>query len=44
MTSKPPEMSLFQGMPSLHIDNNKMRPEEEETARDQKRRQKEVKN
>lgn len=43
MNSKPPELTIFQGMPSLHIDNNQMRPEEEEDIRDRQRRQKEVK-
>jgi hypothetical protein len=43
MTSQPPELSLFQGMPSLHIDNKKMRPEEEEEIRDRERRRNEVK-
>lgn len=42
MNSKPPELTIFQGMPSLHIDNHKMRPEEEEAIRDQQRRAKEV--
>lgn len=42
MNIKPPELTIFQGMPSLHIDNSKMRPEEEEAIRDQARRNKEV--
>lgn len=43
MSSKPPELTIFQGMPSLHIDNNRIRPEEEEEIQDRKRREKEVK-
>lgn len=42
MNPKPPEMTIFQGVPSLHIDNNKMRPEEEEEIHDRKRREGEV--
>lgn len=42
MNSKPPEMTIFQGMPSLHIDNNKITREEEEAIKDQARLQKEV--
>lgn len=42
MNIKPPELTIFQGMPSLHIDNTKMRPEEEEAIQDQARRKKEV--
>lgn len=42
MNSKPPELTIFQGMPSLHIDNNQMRPEELEEIEDRKRRQQEV--
>lgn len=43
MNSKPPELTIFQGMPSLHIDNNRIMPEEEEEIRDRQRRKKEVK-
>lgn len=42
MNIKPPELTIFQGMPSLYIDNTKMRPEEEEAIQDQARRNKEV--
>ncbi len=42
MNSKPPELTIFQGIPSLHIDNNQMRPEELEEIQDRERRRKEV--
>lgn len=42
MNSKQPELTIFQGAPSIHVDNNQMRIEEEEAIEDAKRRQKEV--
>lgn len=35
-------MSIFQGGPSIHVDNNKQRIEEEEAIQDQIRRNAEV--
>lgn len=42
MNSKQPELSIFQGVPSIYVDKNQQRAEEEEAIRDQARRQKEV--
>jgi hypothetical protein len=42
MNSKQPELSIFQGVASIHVDNNQLRAEEEEAIQDQKRRQAEV--
>lgn len=42
MNNKAGEFSLFQGAPSIHIDNNQQRIEEEEALQDQIRRNAEV--
>jgi hypothetical protein len=42
MNTKQNEFSIFQGVPSIHIDNNKLRAEEEETKADEIRRNAEV--
>ncbi|CAG9804711.1 unnamed protein product [Chironomus riparius] len=42
MNSKQPELTIFNGAPSIHIDNNQPRIEEEEAIEDQRRRQKEL--
>jgi hypothetical protein len=42
MNSKQPELTIFNGAPSIHIDNNQLRIEEEEAIQDHKRRQIEV--
>lgn len=42
MNTKQPELTIFQNSPSIHVDNNQMRIEEEEAIQDQKRRQVEV--
>lgn len=42
MNSKQPELTIFNGAPSIHIDNNQQRIEEEEAIQDQIRREKEV--
>jgi hypothetical protein len=44
MNAKQPELTIFQGAPSIHIDNNQMRAEEIEAIEDQKRRDAEVRN
>lgn len=44
MNNKQPELTLFQGISSIHIDNNQMQREEEEAIEDQKRRDAEVRN
>lgn len=43
MNSKGTEFSIFQGAPSIHVDNNQQRFEEEEALKDQARRHAEVK-
>lgn len=42
MNTKGTEFTIFQGGPSLHIDNNQQRIEEEEAVNDQIRRHDEV--
>lgn len=42
MNGKEREFSIFQGAPSIHIDNNQQRIEEEEALQDQIRRHAEV--
>lgn len=42
MNSKGQEMSIFQGGPSIHIDNNQQRIEEAEAEQDRLRRDAEV--
>jgi uncharacterized protein YacL (UPF0231 family) len=42
MNVKGQEMSIFQGGPSIHVDNNQQRIEEEEALQDQIRRHEEV--
>lgn len=42
MNSKGVEFSIFQGAPSIHVDNNQARIEEEEALQDQIRRNAEV--
>lgn len=42
MNVKGQEMSIFQGAPSIHVDNNQQRIEEEEALQDQIRRHAEV--
>lgn len=44
MNTKGTEFSLFQGAPSIYVDNNQQRIEEEEARQDQIRRDAEVKN
>ena len=43
MNARGTELSIFQGAPSIHVDNNQQRIEEEEAIKDQKRRHAEVK-
>lgn len=43
MNAKGTEFSIFQGAPSIHVDNNQQRIEEEEALQDQIRRTAEVK-
>lgn len=42
MTTKGSEFSIFQNAPSIQMENNQQRVEEEEALQDQKRRQEEV--
>jgi hypothetical protein len=42
MNSKQPELTIFQGVPSIHLDNNKNRPEEDEMELDRIKRNAEV--
>ncbi|XP_070495939.1 putative leucine-rich repeat-containing protein DDB_G0290503 [Chironomus tepperi] len=42
MNSKQPELTIFNGAPSIHIDNNQPRIEEEEAIEDHRRRQEEL--
>jgi hypothetical protein len=42
MNTKATEFSIFQGAPSIHVDNNQQRIEEEEAVKDQIRRHAEV--
>lgn len=42
MNVKGAEFSIFQGAPSIHVDNNQQRVEEEEAIQDQIRRHAEV--
>ena len=44
MNVKGQEFSIFQGAPSIHVDNNQQRIEEEEALQDQRRRHAEVRN
>lgn len=43
MNTNGTEFSIFQGAPSIHVDNNQQRFEEEEALQDQIRRHAEVK-
>lgn len=43
MNTKGAEFSIFQGAPSIHVDNNQQRIEEEEANKDRIRRDAEVK-
>jgi hypothetical protein len=42
MNTKATEFSIFQGAPSIHVDNNQQRVEEQEAVQDQIRRHAEV--
>lgn len=42
MNSKQPELTIFDGAPSIHINNNQLQLEEEEELEDRKRRHAEV--